>query len=408
MSGKKNAGPLAGVRVFDMSRILAGPSATQILGDMGAEVIKIEKPSAGDDTRQWGPPFLKGKDGKETKESGYYLSANRNKKSLTLDFTKSEGLKIAKKLIASCDILFENYKVGGLDKYGLSYNQLKNEFPRLIYCSLTGFGQTGPYKDRAGYDYLIQGMGGVMSLNGSIDGDPYKMPVAFADIMAGLYSLNGILAALYAREKTGRGQQIDIALLDAQVAVMSNVAQYYLTSGKIPPRMGNAHLTIVPYEVFRAADGHIVLAVGNDRQFHDFCALAERLDLANDEQFATNQMRVRNRETLVPMVRDIIAGKPSRFWLEKLEKADVPCGPVNTIDQVFNDPQVQARGMVHNMPHPLAHEDIKLIANPLRFSETPVSYRHAPPLLGQDTQNILEGLGLSNAEIATLQEKEII
>lgn len=405
----ENTGPLKGVRVLDMSRILAGPSATQILGDLGADIIKIEKPGAGDDTRKWGPPFLKNKDGMETTESAYYLSANRNKKSITLDFTQPEGLTILKKLLATSDILFENYKAGTLDKYGLGYEQLKKEFPRLIYCSLTGFGHTGPYKDRAGYDYLIQGMGGVMSLNGPVGGDPYKMPVAFADIMAGLYSLTGILAALYHCEKTGRGQFIDISLLDTQVAVMSNVAQYYLTGGKVPERMGNAHLTIVPYEVFPAADGYIVLAVGNDRQYQDFCVFAGRPDLYQDTRFTENKNRVKNRDILVPLVRAIIAQHPQKYWIDGLEKKDVPCGPVNTLDKVFADPQVRARGMTVKMPHAAAPEAVTLIANPLVLSETPVSYRHAPPVLGQDTLDILKKeLAMDDQEIGALKSKGVV
>ncbi len=399
----ENNGPLKGVRVLDMSRILAGPSATQILGDYGADVIKVEKPGQGDDTRKWGPPFLKDKGGKDTTESAYYLSANRNKRSLALDFTKPEGLAVLKKLLGSCDILFENYKHGTLERYGLGYEQLKTEFPRLIYCSLTGFGHTGPYKDRAGYDYLIQGMGGVMSLNGPIDGDPYKMPVAFADIMTGLYALNGILAALYAREKTGHGQMIDIALLDTQVAVMSNVAQYYLTGGKPPARMGNGHLTIVPYEVFKASDGYIVLAVGNDRQFADFCAVAGKPELAADPRFTENKNRVRNRDILVPVVRDLVAQKTRDAWIAALEEKDVPCGPVNTMPEVFDDPQVKARGLAFEMAHDVA--PVTLLANPVVFSETPVSYRRAPPTLGRDTDEVLKEAGLSADEIAVLKEK---
>lgn len=402
-ASQENNGPLKGVRVFDMSRILAGPSATQILGDLGADIIKIEKPGAGDDTRKWGPPFLKDKDGNDTAESSYYLSANRNKKSLTLDFTQAEGLAIAKKLLASCDILFENYITGTLEKYGLGYEQIKKEFPRLVYCSLTGFGHTGPYKERAGYDYLIQAMGGVMSLNGPIDGQPYKMPVAFVDIMAGLYSLTGILAALHHRDKTGQGQLIDLSLLDTQVAVMSNVAQYYLTSGKVPPRMGNGHLTIVPYEVFKATDGYIVLAAGNDRQYQNFCIFVGRPELYQDPRFTENKNRVRNRDVLVPIVRDIIAQHPRQYWIEGLEKKSVPCGPVNTLDEVFADPQVKARGMTVNM------EGSTLVANPLVLSETPVSYRHAPPSLGQDSQEILKTeLGMSDDDIQKLQQKGVV
>ncbi len=402
-------GPLEGVRVFDMTRILAGPSATQILGDYGADILKIEKPGQGDDTRSWGPPFVQDADGQDTSESSYYLSANRNKKSIGLDFTKPEGLAIAKKLISRCDILFENYKAGTLDKYGLGYAQLKAEFPRLIYCSLTGFGQTGPYRERAGYDFLIQGMGGIMSLTGPADGLPYKIGVAKSDLICGLYALSGILAALYSREKTGMGQHIDIALLDTQVATLSNAGQYYLTSGKVTPRMGNAHPTIVPYEVFEAADGYIILAVGNDKQFRDFCDVAGRIDLADDARFTANKSRVRNRDILLPQIRAIIAQQTQDWWMQALEKRGVPCGPVNNLDQVFADPQVQARGMVTTMPHALSPAPVDLIANPVRFSETPVTYRRAPPVLGADTAEILaHEAGLSDEEISQLRQQGVV
>lgn len=405
----KQDGPLKGVRVFDMSRVLAGPSATQILGDLGAEIIKIEKPGEGDDTRKWGPPFLRDKDGRDTSESSYYLSANRNKKSVTLDYTKPEGLAIAKRLLASSDILFENYKTGTMEKHGLGYEQIKKEFPRLIYCSLTGFGHTGPYKDRPGYDYLIQGMGGIMSLNGPPEGEPYKMPIAYTDIMTGLYSLTGILAALYHREKTGQGQFIDISLLDTQVAVLSNAAQYYLTGGTITPRMGNAHLTIVPYEVFRASDGYIILAVGNDKQYQDFCVFAGKPELYQDPRFTENKNRVRNRKILVPIVRNIIAQHPGLYWISGLEKKGVPCGPVNTLDKVFADPQVQARSMTVKMQHPAAPDPVTLISSPLRLSETPVSYRRAPPVLGGDTRDVLkETLSLTEDEIERLKKAGVV
>lgn len=405
----ENTGPLKGIRVFDMSRILAGPSATQILGDMGADIIKIEKPKEGDDTRKWGPPYVQDASGADTTESSYYLSANRNKKSLTLDFTKPEGQELAKKLIAKSDILFENYKAGTLDKYGLGYEQLKKEFPRLIYCSLTGFGHDGPYRDLAGYDYLVQGMGGIMSLTGPADGEPCKIGVAYTDLLAGLYALNGILAALYHREKTGKGQFIDIALLDAQVAALSNAGQYYLTSGKVTPRMGNAHPTIVPYETFMAKDGYIVLATGNDRHFAEFCAFAGKPELARDERFAENKNRVRNRNLIVPVVRELIAQHSMQYWSENLMKRGVPCGPVNGLDKVFADPQVQARQMVISMPHPVSPGPVKLIASPLRFSETPVSYRHAPPTLGKDTDEILTNeLSLSPADISTLRNQGVV
>lgn len=405
----QNTGPLKGVRVFDMTRILAGPSATQILGDYGADILKIEKPGQGDDTRSWGPPYLQDAGGADTSESSYYLSANRNKRSLALDFTKPEGLALAKKLIGNCDILFENYKVGTLEKYGLGYEQLKKEFPRLIYCSLTGFGYTGPYKDRAGYDFLIQGMGGIMSLTGPADGMPYKIGVAKSDLICGLYALSGILAALYHREKTGEGQWVDIALLDTQVAALSNAGQYYLTSGNVTPRMGNAHPTIVPYEVFSASDGYIILAIGNDRQFRDFCDCAGQPELWRDERFTQNKARVKNRAALIPLLQKIIADKTQAFWMAELEKRGVPCGPVNTLDQVFADPQVQARGMVTDVTHPYSDKPVATIANPMKFSKTPVSYRHAPPVLGADTQDILSNeLSLSDDDINQLREKGVV
>jgi crotonobetainyl-CoA:carnitine CoA-transferase CaiB-like acyl-CoA transferase len=408
-AGGENMGPLKGIRVFDMTRILAGPSATQILGDFGADVIKIEKPQEGDDTRKWGPPFLKDAGGSDTSESAYYLSANRNKRSLTLDFTKEEGLALAKRILAGCDILIENYRPGTLDRYGLGYDQLKAEFPRLIYCSITGFGHSGPYSDRPGYDFLIQGMGGIMSLTGPADGEPCKIGVAYCDLAAGLYALNGMLAALYHREKTGKGQFIDIALLDTQVAMLSNAGQYYLTGGGVTPRMGNAHPTIVPYEVFRATDGHIVLAVGNDRQFRDFCEVAGRAELGEDPRFAENRDRVRNRDAIVPLLREIIAQQPAAWWIESLTARGVPCGPVNALDQVFADPQVRARGMAVDMPHPLAAEKVKLIANPVRFSDTPVSCRHAPPSLGAQTDDILTAeLAMTPAEIETLRQQGVV
>jgi crotonobetainyl-CoA:carnitine CoA-transferase CaiB-like acyl-CoA transferase len=402
-------GPLEGIRVLDLTRILAGPSATQILGDYGADILKIEKPGQGDDTRGWGPPYVQDDTGQDTTESSYYLSANRNKRSLAIDFTKPEGLALIKKLLGSCDILFENFKVGTLDKYGLGYAQLKAEFPRLIYCSITGFGHSGPYKDRAGYDFLIQGMGGIMSLTGPTEGPPYKIGVAKSDLVCGLYALSAILAALYSREKTGKGQFIDVALLDTQVAALSNAGQYYLTSGTVTPRMGNGHPTIVPYEVFAAADGYIILAVGNDRQFRDFCDVAGRLDLADDARFTANKSRVKNRDALLPQLREVIAQKPRSWWMDALEKRAVPCGPVNTLDQVFADKQVASRGMVTPMQHPLSPAPVKLIANPVKFSDTPVSYRRAPPPLGADTDEVLRAeLGLNETEILNLRQQGVV
>jgi crotonobetainyl-CoA:carnitine CoA-transferase CaiB-like acyl-CoA transferase len=404
----KNTGPLKGVRVFDMSRVLAGPSATQILGDMGADVLKIEKPGEGDDTRKWGPPFLKDDNGNDTDESAYYLCANRNKRSLTLDFTKPEGLALAKKFIAQSDILFENYKTGGLDKYGLGYDQLKKEFPRLIYCSLTGFGHTGPYKSFPGYDFLIQGMAGIMSVTGPQEGPPSKIGVALVDLMAGMYALSGILAALYHREKTGEGQFIDVSLMDTNVAWLANIGQYYLTGGKVPPRMGNAHPTIVPYDGLKASDGYIIITIGNDHQFKNFCDFAGCPGLAADPRFAHNKDRVVHREALMPLLREIIAQKSRAWWIEGLEKCNVPCGPVNDIAEVFAHPQVKAREMTVQMNHASTKKPVTLIANPLKFSATPVTNRRAPPVLGQDTDAVLKELGLKENEIEELRKKGVV
>jgi len=398
-------GPLAGLRVLDMSRILAGPSATQILGDLGADVVKVERPGQGDDTRGWGPPYLKDADGNETTESSYYLSCNRNKRSLTLDFTRPEGKALALRLLGKADVLIENYKTGTLARYGLGYGDLHDAYPRLIYCSLTGFGQTGPYAGRAGYDFLVQGMGGIMALTGEPDGAPMKTGVAIADMMAGMYAAVGILAALRHRDQTGRGQHIDLSLLDTQVAWLGNAAQYFLTSGNPPARQGNAHPTIVPYQTFQAADGWIILAVGNDEQFRKFCTVAGRPDLAADERFATNRARVRNRAEIVPMVAALIRHHPAGWWLAQLETVGVPAGPINDLAEVFADPQVQARGMRVSMPHPLAAAPVDLVGSPLKLSETPVNLRYAPPTIGQHTDEVLaDWLRLDGAEVETLRK----
>jgi len=382
---------LAGLRILDMSRILAGPSATQLLGDLGADVVKIERPEAGDDTRKWGPPFVKDGTGNNTSESSYYLSANRNKRSIAIDFTQPEGRDLLLQLMAKADVVIENYRTGTLARYGLGYEDLKEQFPGLIYCSLTGFGQTGPYRDKSGYDFLIQGMGGIMSLTGSEQegGTPYKTGVAIVDLMAGMYAVTGILAALHHRDKTGQGQFVDVALLDTQVAWLSNAAQYYLTGGTVTPRMGNAHPTIVPYEVFPAADGHMILAIGNDKQFAAFCHFAKCEELATDTRFKTNQARVENRKILVPLLREITMKQPQQFWIDNLEKIDVPCGPVNNLEQVFDNPQVQARDMVIKMAHPLSPDQVKLLGCPLKLSKTPAQYRYAPPVLDQHHDEIL-------------------
>jgi crotonobetainyl-CoA:carnitine CoA-transferase CaiB-like acyl-CoA transferase len=402
--------PLAGLRVFDLTRILAGPTCTQLLGDLGAEVIKIERPDQGDDTRKWGPPYVKDAAGRDTETSAYYLSANRNKRSVTLDIATEEGQALARRLIAESDVLVENFKVGGLKKYGLAYDDVKELAPQLIYCSITGFGQTGPYAERAGYDYLAQGMGGIMSLTGEPEGEPMKVGVGIADIMCGMYAVSAILAALHHRHTTGAGQHIDLGLLDSQVAWLTYEGLNYLTSGALPKRRGNEHPNIVPYKTMPAADGYFILAVGNDGQFRRFCAAAGRPELADDPRFATNAERVRNRETLYPLLEEITRTRTMQDWVDDLNARGVPSGPVNTLDRVFADPQVQHRNMQIEMPHPDAGKGtVDLIGNPIGFSETPVSYRQPPPRMGEHTDAVLaEVLGLDAAEIARLREAGVI
>jgi crotonobetainyl-CoA:carnitine CoA-transferase CaiB-like acyl-CoA transferase len=402
--------PLAGIRVFDLTRILAGPTCTQLLGDLGAEVIKIEQPGKGDDTRGWGPPYVKDAQSRETTESAYYLSANRNKRSLSLDLSRPEGQEIARSLIARSDVLVENFKVGGLARYGLGYADLAPDFPELIYCSITGFGQSGPYAPRAGYDYLAQGMGGIMSLTGEPEGTPMKVGIGIADIMCGMYAAVAILAALRHREAGGGGQQIDLALLDSQVAWLSYEGLNYLVSGEVPERRGNEHPNIVPYRVMPAADGHFILAVGNDAQFARFADFAGAPELARDPRYRTNSARLGNRRELYDRLEDLTRTKTCREWLEGLEALGVPSGAVNRLDKVFADPQVQARGMQIAMPREgVADGEIPLIANPIRFSETAIEYRHPPPKAGEQSNEILdEVLGLSPAEIAKLASKGII
>jgi crotonobetainyl-CoA:carnitine CoA-transferase CaiB-like acyl-CoA transferase len=406
----ENSGPLAGVTVVDLTRILAGPFCTQILGDMGADVIKIERPGSGDDTRRFGPPFLKDADGNDTSESAYFMSCNRNKRSVALDIAKPEGQAVVRRLIGQADVVMENFRVGNLARYGLSYGDLREEFPRLIYCSITGFGQTGPYAERPGYDPLIQAMGGVMSVTGDPDGEPQKVGVPIADLMAGMYANVAVTAALKNREETGKGQYIDISMLDTHVAWLSIQAANYLISGDNPKRLGNGHPNIVPYQVFETADGHIMVTIGNDDQFGRFCAFAGVPELAADARFATNGDRVGNRDALIALLRPVFAAQPSEYWLDGLQALTIGCGPINNVDQVFADPQVVERGMKLEMDHPMAGgRPVPLVASPLRFSGTPVTYRHSPPLLGEHTAEILrERLDLDDAELAALRDSGVI
>ncbi|WP_430469327.1 CaiB/BaiF CoA transferase family protein [Thalassospira lucentensis] len=405
-------GALSGLRVLDLSRVLAGPWASQTLADLGAEVIKIERPGAGDDTRGWGPPFAKDKAGNDTTEAAYYLTANRGKKSLTVDITKPEGQEIVCNLAAQSDVVLENFKVGGLEKYGLDYASLARINSKMVYCSITGFGQDGPYKDRPGYDFMIQGMGGLMSITGAPDeapgGQPMKVGVAVADIFTGLYATIGILSALRHRDATGEGQHIDLALLDVQTAVLANQAMNYLTTGVAPGRLGNAHPNIVPYEAFPSADGYLILAVGNDSQFKSFCEVAGLNDLPADTRYVTNRSRVANRETLVPMIRRAMVTKTTDEWIAVLEKANVPCGPINTLDRVFDNPQVQHRGMIRYLDHPVAGK-VPTVANPIKFSKTPISGETAAPMLGQHSDEILRKVAdLSDEQIEKLRSAGII
>jgi crotonobetainyl-CoA:carnitine CoA-transferase CaiB-like acyl-CoA transferase len=386
------AAALEGLKVLDLSRVLAGPWAGQMLADLGADVVKIERPVVGDDTRAWGPPYLQDAQGRDTSEAAYYLSANRNKRSLALDFTQPQGQQTLRELVAQADVLIENFKVGGLAAYGLDYASLQAINPRLIYCSITGFGQDGPYAQRAGYDFMIQGLGGLMSVTGRADDEagagPVKVGVALTDILTGLYASNAILAALAERERSGQGQFIDLALLDVQVACLANQSLNYLTTGKAPQRMGNAHPNIVPYQDFPTADGDFILTVGNDAQFRKFCDVAGHAEWAQDARFATNAARVAHRSELIPLIRQVTVFRSTTQWIADLEKAGVPCGPINNLQQVFQDPQVLARGLKVRMDHPLAG-NMDLVANPIRLSRTPVSYRLPPPLLDQHGAQVL-------------------
>ncbi|MFQ5567709.1 MAG: CaiB/BaiF CoA transferase family protein [Paracoccaceae bacterium] len=402
-------GPLQGVRVLDLTRILAGPFCTQMLGDLGAEVIKIERPGSGDDTRKFAPPFLVDEQGEETSESAYFLSANRNKKSVAVDLTKPAGQQLIRRLMAVSDVVVENFKTGALKKYGLSYDDVKDENAHLVYCSITGFGQTGPYAHRPGYDFLIQGMGGIMSLTGEPDGSPQKVGVPIADLMTGMYAAVAINAAVYRAKTTGVGNFIDVGMLDTHVAWLGNVGMNYLHAGHLG-RLGNDHPNIVPYRPFETADGRIIIVVGNDDQFRRFCAIAGCDELVEDSRFRTNEMRVRNRQQLAEHLDPIVAARPSAFWLKELEAQGIGCGPINNLEQVFNDPQVIAREMVHEMRHSAnGGTTARLLASPIRLSETPVTYRQAPPLLGEHTVEVLSGvLGLGNSEIEELCDLGVI
>ncbi len=407
---KPTRGALFGVRVLDMSRVLAGPWCGQILADLGAEVIKIERPRVGDDTRSWGPPYLKDASGADTQESAYFLGANRGKKSVTLDIAKPQGQELARRLALQSDVLIENYKAGDLTRYNLGYEQLKDDNSGLIYCSITGFGQTGPMRNVAGYDFIIQAMGGLMSITGERDdlpgGGPQKVGVAVADITTGMYATVAILAALVSRAQTGRGQYIDMALLDTQVSMIANMNMNYLVTGRAPKRFGNAHANIVPYQVFDAADGQFVLAVGNDAQFAKFCEAAGCV-FHRDPRFVKNADRVRHREVLVPLLADVLRRRPVSAWVELLEPLGVPVGPINTLAQVFEHPQVQSRGMRFELPHPLSGA-VPMVASPMRMSDTPISYRSAPPTLGQHTDEVLRELGLDDAELARLRDSGVL
>ena len=396
-------GPLSGLRVLDLTRVLAGPTCTQMLGDLGAEVIKIERPEAGDDTRGFAPPFVP-----NTKESAYFVGVNRNKKSVTLDIAKPEGQAIIHKLLEHCDILVENFKVGALAKYGLGYEQLAKTHPRLIYCSITGFGQTGPYAPRPGYDALIQAMGGVMSLTGEPNGSPQKVGVPVADLFAGLYGCIGILAAVNHRNSTGQGQQIDIGMLDTHVAWLANQGMNYLATGENPVRLGNQHPNIAPYQEFPTKDGYLILAVGNDPTFERFCKAFGQEALLADPRFATNPIRVQNRQLVTDTLTPVMKSKTTAEWIDALEALKIGCGPINTLEQVFADPHVQAREMVVEMAHG-SGETVKVIANPVKLSATPPSYRSPPPVLGEHTEDVLASvLKMSTSDIAALREKGIL
>ncbi|MCU6435600.1 CoA transferase [Undibacterium sp. Jales W-56] len=409
---EKNKTALGHIRVLDLTRVLAGPWCAQNLADLGAEVIKVEKPGSGDDTRTWGPPYLRDEDGNNTTEAAYYLAANRGKQAITVDIATAQGQQIIRELALQSDVVLENYKVGQLKKYGLDYDNLKLLKPDLVYCSITGFGQTGPYSHRAGYDFIVQGMGGFMSLTGERDdlpgGGPQKAGVAIADLMTGMYSTIAVMAALTHRDRTGEGQYIDMALLDVQVAMLANMNTNYLASGNAPQRWGNAHPNIVPYQTFATSDGHIIVAAGNDGQYRKFVQAGDRQDLADDSRFISNPLRVRNREALVPLLAAMVQQKTKQEWIDALETAGVPCGPINSLDEVFENPQVIARHMQMDLPHPSAGK-VKLVGSPMKMSATPAVYPLAPPLLGQHTDQVLHDLlHYDDDKIAQLRQSGVI
>jgi crotonobetainyl-CoA:carnitine CoA-transferase CaiB-like acyl-CoA transferase len=404
--------PLTGIRVLDLSRVLAGPWCGQIFADLGAEVIKVERPGKGDDTRGWGPPFVKDSEGRTTADAAYFQCTNRAKKSITIDIAQPEGQALVRELAAGSDVVLENYKVGDLARYGLGYEDLKKINARIVYCSITGFGQTGPYRDRAGYDFLIQGMGGLMSVTGERDGEPgggpQKVGVAIADMMTGMYSTVAVMAALWERNTSGEGQHIDMALLDTQVAWLANQNANYLIGGMVPERLGNAHPNITPYDTFRTADGDVILAIGNDGQYAKFCRAAGLAALVDDPRFCNNVARVANRSALKAEIAPVMKSRTMADWIALLEPEGVPCGPINRLDQVFADPQVVHRGMKVEVPHPRAGK-LPLVANPIKFSRTPITYDRAPPLLGEHTEHVLRDvLGKSPDEVAALRERKIV
>ena len=404
-------GPLKGIRILDLSRILAGPWCAQVLADLGAEVIKVERPGTGDDTRAWGPPFVKARDGADTRDSAYFMGTNRGKKSVTLDIASADGQRLARALAAGCDVVLENYKFGDMTRYGLDYDSLAAVNPRLVYCSITGFGQTGPYRERAGYDFMIQAMGGLMSVTGERDelpgGGPQKCGVPIADLMTGMYASVAIVAALRERDASGQGQHIDMSLLDTQVSWLANQNLNYLVSGQVPRRWGNAHPNLTPYQAFPTRDGNLILAIGNDGQFRRFCDVAG-LAIATDPRFVDNRARLANREALVAIVAAAMKTRTTAEWMALLEENGVPCGPINTIDQVFGDPHVAARGLRFELPHAAAGK-VPQVANPIKFSRTSIEYRLAPPMLGEHTGQVLgELLGLPPEEIASLKARGVV